>query len=109
MSDCLARGCLAVFADLLPFVLQISVAVVGIIGLAAGIAGYLFSELKLDVRIGILVAAGLLLSPDVRIGGNQIGLYTNIAGGVLFAVTVAVNWMRSRKESDSQTVDESTG
>ncbi|MCH7686285.1 MAG: TRAP transporter fused permease subunit, partial [Planctomycetes bacterium] len=96
-------------ADLLPFAMQITVAVVGIIGLAAGIAGFLFSKLRLDVRIGMLVAAGLLLSPDVTIGGNQIGLYTNIAGGVLLAVTAVVNWMRSRKESVSQTVEESTG
>jgi TRAP transporter 4TM/12TM fusion protein len=100
---------LLAMADLLPFALQITVAVVGIIGLAAGIAGFLFSKLKLDVRIGILIAAALMLSPDVSIGGNQIGLYTNIGGGILFAVTVAVNWMRSRKESVSQTVEESSG
>ena len=96
-------------ADFLPAAIQISVATLGITALATGIAGYMFSELRLKIRVGMLIAAALLLSPDVSIGGNQIGLYTNIAGGVLFAVTAIVNWMHARNEVDSQTVEESTG
>ncbi|MCA9117065.1 MAG: TRAP transporter fused permease subunit [Planctomycetaceae bacterium] len=77
--------------------LQISIAVVGVVALAAGIAGYLFTTLRVPVRIGMLIAAGMLLSPDLEIGGRNIGVATNIAAGAMFLVTAAMNFSRSRR------------
>jgi uncharacterized membrane protein YkgB len=71
-------------------------AVVGIVALAAAITGCLFIRIHPVVRIGMFIAAMLLLSPDVRVGATQIGTYLNIAGYALFAVTCGINYMRSR-------------
>ncbi|MFQ5730821.1 MAG: TRAP transporter permease [Planctomycetaceae bacterium] len=85
--------------SLLAVFLAVAAAVVGIIALAAGIAGFLFAPIKVVVRIGMLVAAALLLSPDVAIAGTEIGTYTNIGGAALFAVTGLINFLRSRNAS----------
>jgi len=77
-------------------IMAVLVAVLGIIALAAGIAGFMFSELKIGIRTGMIVAAALLLSPNLEIGGNEIGLYANLAGGVLFVVTAAISSLRAR-------------
>lgn len=84
--------------SLLAVSLAILFAVIGIVALAAGIAGCLFTEIRVPVRIAMLIAAALLLSPDVTIAGTEIGTATNIAGSALFAVTAIVNWLRSRNE-----------
>lgn len=73
-------------------------ATIGIVALAAGVAGYFRTEIRLPVRVGMLTAAALLLSPDVTVAGEEIGLYTNIAGGALFLVTGGVNWLRSLRQ-----------
>jgi TRAP transporter 4TM/12TM fusion protein len=85
-------------ADWLPATIQIAIATVGITALAAGIAGYLFKELRTDVRVGMLVAAALLLSPDVEIAGRQIGFGTTVAGIALVGVMAIINWVRARAD-----------
>jgi TRAP transporter 4TM/12TM fusion protein len=83
-------------ADLITALIQISIAVIGILALAAGIAGYLFQEIKLGIRIGLFVAAALLLSPDVEFAGRNFGIVTNVAGCGLFAVAAIINRLRAR-------------
>lgn len=85
-------------ADLVTVIIQITVAVVGITALAAGIAGFLFATIRVPVRIGMLFAAALLLSPDVAIAGYEIGDVTNIAGASLFFVTAILNWLKSKSD-----------
>ena len=67
-------------------------AVVGIVSLAAGIAGYLASTLSMASRCLLVIAAALLLSPDVTVAGKDIGLWMNIGGGILFAVIAGMNF-----------------
>jgi len=86
--------------SILAVFLAIISAVIGIVALAAGIAGFLFAEIRLPVRTGMLFAAGLLLSPDVAIGGVEVGTYTNLAGTAIFAVTAFVNFLRSRRRPE---------
>ncbi|MCH8828518.1 MAG: TRAP transporter fused permease subunit [Planctomycetes bacterium] len=83
--------------SLLAVMLAIGFAVIGIVALAAGITGFLFAEIRVSVRVAMLGAAALLLSPDVAIGETEIGILTNIAGTVLFAVTAAVNYLRAKQ------------
>ena len=87
--------------SLLSVAIAVITAVIGIVALAAGIAGFLFTEIRPPVRAGMLVAAALLLSPDLKISGQEIGLYTNIGGAALFAVTAAVNFMRAKSQANA--------
>lgn len=80
----------------------VSYALVGILALAAGIAGYMFSELRVWVRVAMLFAAALLLSPNLEIGGTEIGMYTNIAGGAMFVVLAALNKQKTNAELRAQ-------
>jgi TRAP-type uncharacterized transport system fused permease subunit len=88
---------------MLSVALALFAALVGILALAAGIAGYMASELRTWVRVAMLFAAALLLSPDLEIAGTQIGIYTNIIGGALFAILVVVNRMKTNAESRTAT------
>ncbi len=69
---------------LLPLLLALGAAVLGIVALASGIGGYLRRELGVTQRALVLAAAALLLVPDL--GGAAAGLVVNALGGVLFAV-----------------------
>jgi hypothetical protein len=89
--------------SMLSVALALFAALVGILALAAGIAGYMASELRTWVRVAMLFAAALLLSPDLEIAGTQIGIYTNIIGGALFAILVVVNRMKTNAESRTAT------
>jgi TRAP transporter 4TM/12TM fusion protein len=89
--------------SLLSVALALFAGVVGILALAAGIAGYMSSELRMGVRVSMLFAAALLLSPDLEIAGTQIGIYTNIAGGALFVVLVMVDRLKTTAESRAAT------
>ena len=76
-------------AGLPPLVLALGAAVVGIVALASGIGGYLRSELTLPLRVLMLVAAALLLVPDL--GGPTLGLVVNGVGALLFAALLVLN------------------
>ena len=84
-----ATNALPPLADL---VLAVGAASVGIVSLAAGIAGYFRAPLSMWSRCLLMVAAALLLSPDISVAGQEIGWIANVAGGVLFALMAAVNW-----------------
>jgi TRAP transporter 4TM/12TM fusion protein len=68
-------------------------AAVGITALAAGMAGYLRSRLSTFSRVGMFLAATLLLAPITTIGERQVGVTVDIAGAVIFAVLLGINLM----------------
>jgi len=72
--------------------LQIAIALLGICSLAGGIAGFLIHSTSWPIRIGLLIAAAMLLSPAVEINGQQWDAWVNGAGAVLFAVMSLLNW-----------------
>ncbi len=61
----------------------------GVIALAAGLTGFLRRHLSWPTRLLLIVAAALLLAPNV--GGRQIGIAINIVGGLLLLAVVATN------------------
>jgi TRAP-type uncharacterized transport system fused permease subunit len=70
--------------DLPVVALAIATAVVGIIALAAGIAGHMRRPLKLPLRIAFLASAAMLLI--------TIDLL-NLAGGLLFLAAAVMDWL----------------
>ena len=81
-------------------VLAVGVAAVGIVSLAAGITGFLRAPLSMIARAICLVAAALMLSPDIVVAGKNIGLIANIVGGVMFAVMAVINWRTAKSNPD---------
>ena len=77
----------------------VAAATIGIVALAAGLAGYLRNVLPLWARACLFVSAALLLAPITQIGDLQVGLSVDIAGAVLFAFTAMMNSRESRVES----------
>ncbi len=73
-----------------------ALAAVGILSLAASLAGYFKAPLGWGARGVLLLAAALLLSPNVEISGQQIGLVTNCMGAVFFVAVAALNWRTAR-------------
>jgi len=87
------------------------VAGLGILSLAAGIAGYLFAPLNIVMRILAFVTAGLLLFPDqgFPLGSVHVAV-SDIVGAVLLVVIAVVNGRlisRSGTSPDTSPVDES--
>ncbi|MCA9267736.1 MAG: TRAP transporter large permease subunit, partial [Planctomycetales bacterium] len=82
--------------SLVDVLIACAAAVIGIVALAGALTGCLFVRIHPLVRVGMFVAAVLLLSPDVRIGGMQVGATMNIVGVALFGVTSCINYMRGR-------------
>ena len=72
-------------------------AILGIVSLAAGIAGYLWTPLSMASRAGLLLASALLLYPGqddfAGIGISAV----NLVGAVLLAVFGLTQWARSRE------------
>ena len=67
-------------------------ATIGIISLAAGLAGHLFGNVGIIGRGFLFLAALLLLAPLTQIGGWNVGLTVDVTGAVILAVIVYVNW-----------------
>jgi TRAP-type uncharacterized transport system fused permease subunit len=61
----------------------------GVIALAAAVTGFLRNRLNVGWRIVLLAAAILLLAP--KIGGPDIGLAINVAGGIILAIITMLN------------------
>ncbi len=74
-------------------------AVLGIIALAAGIAGFLFSKVNWLERGLLLISAALLLSPRVEWNGERIGVWVNLAGAVLLLILAVVSYLNSGRQS----------
>ncbi|MEZ6130977.1 MAG: TRAP transporter fused permease subunit [Planctomycetaceae bacterium] len=83
-------------AAFLPVVIQVTIAVAGILALAVGIAGYLFTDARVITRTVALLSAAMLLTPDITIRGNNLGMATNITGIVLLLIAGTLNWTRSK-------------
>jgi TRAP-type uncharacterized transport system fused permease subunit len=75
--------------------------VIGIIALAAGIAGFWKTRLSWLERGLYLLSAALLLAP--HLGGVFIGFFVNLAGAILFAGLVVFN-MQFRKQTQPAAV-----
>jgi TRAP transporter 4TM/12TM fusion protein len=89
-------------AEFMPVLIAVSLAVAGILALAVGIAGYLFTDARVVTRVIALTSAAMLLTPDVTISGINYGVATNIAALVLLAVTGWLNWSRSRSANTTK-------
>ncbi len=68
-------------------------ATIGILALAAGLAGFLRRMLLTSERLAMFVSAALLLAPISKIGSWNVGLSVDLVGAALFAVVVGVNVM----------------
>jgi TRAP transporter 4TM/12TM fusion protein len=76
-----------------------SAAVVGILALAAGLAGYLRHPVSWPVRILLFASAALLLAPITQIGAVRVGLSVDLLGATLFLAVALVNFFRGRGDS----------
>lgn len=85
----------------------LTAATIGILALAAGLAGYLFRHLSVPGRATMFVAAALLLAPITSIGDRPVGLSVDIAGALLFSVVAALNFWFGR-EDDAGLSDQAT-
>jgi TRAP transporter 4TM/12TM fusion protein len=74
-------------------------AILGITSLAAGLAGYLKTDLSIPARGVMFLAAALLLTPITTLGKYEVGLSVDIAGGVLFLAAAFWNWQQARSKS----------
>lgn len=84
-------------------VLAVIPAVLGIIALAASIAGFLGRPLGWAIRAALIVAAALLLFPSQGLVLGEVKLsYTDMAGAVLFFIVAAIALKTSSDESKSQ-------
>ena len=70
----------------------LSAATIGILALAAGLAGCLKSPLSIIERGAMFVSAGLLLAPISKIGETDVGLTVDIIGAVVFFAAAAANF-----------------
>lgn len=93
-------------------IMAVLAAVLGIISLAAGLAGYLFKPLTTPLRVGLFLAAGFALFPDssFAIAGVNIALF-DILGAVLLVVIAVLNRMApdaipAKAESEETKPDE---
>ena len=78
----LLKDAQAAYAPWDELVLAVSTAIVGVVALAAGIAGFCRQEANWLQRSMFLASAGMLLYPD---------MWLNVGGGGLFVTTVLVN------------------
>lgn len=76
-------------------------AVIGILALASGLAGFFRGELSILERAAMFVSAALLLAPLSTIGEMQVGLGVDIFGALLFAGTAVANALRNPSPSQA--------
>ncbi len=74
--------------------LAVGHALLGIVPLAAGIAGYLFAPLVPARRVLLLLAAGLLLVPTRLVTGDDGIPWMDLAGAALLVPLGILNWRR---------------
>jgi len=95
-------------AEIFPVVVQITIAVIGILSLSSGIAGYLFKPMSVALRILAFLAAACLLTPDIQIGETDFGIYTNVGGCLLFAIVAGLSFSGSKEEPLAEATSESS-
>lgn len=69
-------------------------ATIGILALAAALAGYFRNSLSIIARIALFVSAALLLAPITKIGDYQVGLGIDLLGGAIFGIVVVANCLQ---------------
>jgi TRAP-type uncharacterized transport system fused permease subunit len=79
----------------------VAVWVLGIIPLAAGMAGYLWTPLSAATRAGLFLASGLLLTPVQQdwTGGLRLSIL-DVAGALVLGAIVFVQWRKNRKVAE---------
>ena len=70
-------------------------AIIGILALAAALAGYFRNSLSIVARVALFVSAALLLAPVTKIGDFQVGLGVDLLGAAIFGVVVTINCLSS--------------
>tara|TARA_R110002072_G_scaffold303142_1_gene495765 strand:+ start:8439 stop:11084 length:2646 start_codon:yes stop_codon:yes gene_type:complete len=77
--------------SIMSVIMSVAAAAIGIMALAAGLAGYLRNLLNPMCRVLLFVAAAFLLYPGagVNVGGFRLPI-TDVIGCVIFAVTIVV-------------------
>ena len=70
-------------------------AVIGILALASGLAGYARHSLTWPARLILFVSAGLLLAPLSNVGGNDVGMAVDVIGSLLFIAVFTYSHFRS--------------
>ncbi len=86
-------------AGLPPLLLALGAAVMGIVALASAVGGFLRSALSMQLRWAMMVAAALLLVPDL--GGPTLGLVVNGVGAALFVALLFLNPPHGQAASSS--------
>jgi TRAP transporter 4TM/12TM fusion protein len=86
-------GLSVTLGDIPAVAVAIATAVIGIVALAAGIAGHMRRPLKLPLRIAFLVSAAMLL---ITIG------WLNLAGSLLFAGAVVLDWLSPAGKGEAE-------
>ena len=77
--------------------ISLTAALLGILALAIGIAGYYRSVLNEFYRTLFFVSAALLLIPTIQLGGNEIGFWVN-AGGATLLIALLVYCYRMKND-----------
>jgi TRAP transporter 4TM/12TM fusion protein len=79
------------WADVPHVGLAVGAAALGIISLAMGITGFYRARLSWPARALAVLAAILALTPGARIGDNEVGLWVNLTGVLLFSAIVVTH------------------
>ncbi len=74
----------------------LSAAVIGILALAAGLAGCLRGKLSILEKTAMFISAAMLLAPISQIGETRVGLAVDLTGAAVFAIAAAVNVVRCK-------------
>ena len=84
-------------AEIWDVVLATGAASLGILALAAGLAGFLFHRMGPALRMMSLLAAALILFPEqgIVVAGKQVPI-TDLAGAVLLVVVGFLNWKSAK-------------
>jgi TRAP transporter 4TM/12TM fusion protein len=85
--------------------LHTGIATLGVIVLAAGIAGFLAYPLSMPLRLMLLAAAGLLLSPYLKIGGTDYGTLANYLAAATFVAVWIFNLLTGRRTAARAAAD----
>ena len=92
----LLREAESAWPDLGALLFAVTAAILGIVALAACIAGFLNKPLSVWTRCILFVAAVLLLAPDI--GNSNLGFYANLTGGLVLTAMLVLSF----RHTDSQ-------
>ena len=75
-------------------------ALIGIMALASGLAGYARHNLGWLSRVLLFVSAALLLAPISKIGEQNVGIGVDVIGGLLFFAVLLYSHMKSGSQDE---------